>query len=75
MRPDMNNYNDAMYILDKLAASGSKCVIRYNIMDIRSDVIMDHLSPEDAKVTVDTIFNVAHTMGSHVYVSIELVDD
>ena len=75
MRPDMNNHNDAIYILDKLAASGSKCVIRYNITDIRSDVIMEHLSPEDGKVVVDTIFNVAHTMGSHVFVSIERVDD
>ena len=71
----MNNYAEVIDILNKLAASGSKCVIRYNITDIRSDVIMDHLSPRDAKVTVDTIFNVAHTMGSHVFVSIERVDD
>ena len=70
-----NNYDEAIVILDKLAASGSKCIIRYNIIDIRSDVIMDHLSPEEAKVTVDTIFNVAHTMGSRVFVSIERVDD
>ena len=71
----MNNYDEAIDILNKLAASGSKCVIRYSITDIRSDVIMDHLSAEDAKVTVDTIFNVAHMMGSQVYVSIERVDD
>ncbi len=71
----MNNYDEAIDILNKLAASGSKCVIRYSITDIRSDVIMDHLSPEEAKVTVDTIFNVANTMGSRADFSIERVDD
>ena len=71
----MNNYDEVIDILNKLAASGSKCVIRYNITDIRSDKIMDHFSPEEAKVTVDTLFNVAHTLGRPVFVSIERVDD
>ena len=71
----MANYDEAIYILNKLAASESKCIIRYSIIDVRSNVIMDHLSPDEAKVTVDTIFNVANTMGSRVNFIIERVDD
>lgn len=62
----MATFWEAHRIIDLLAKSNDKCIISYNLKGVKSDRMMEAFTPDQARVSINTLYDVAITLGTSI---------